>query len=271
LNETTRVESKPKTGFEPWAKAGFGVCALAAALTGYLAMRPGGEGPIRVYGLWFVPGLLAAGLFMFSLVWGLLHRPLLQRGRLKGWIALAVCLWWSVFPFPFPSSHEGHPSLVAFELPFDGEWEVIFAGHRYRQNPLVLRAETRFGVGLRRAGEAEILAPVDAVLLAVEPVPGDGSRVTLVLEVARLEILELRGVLRESTRVSPGDSFSQGASLGRTDRLDVYLHDPFGEGKPIRFHGFIAQGRRVEKAELRVGQTVSRDQEIPRRAAIDTF
>lgn len=243
--------------YELWAKLGFSVCGLAACMTLYLALRPGGERPVQIYGLWFVPGLLAALLLAISLVWGATHLPLLQRGRLKGWIALSACLWWSVFPFPYPSSHEGHASPVTFQLPFSEEWSVIFAGNRYRENPLVLRPETRFGVGLQRTEAGEVLAPCAATVRAIDAVPGFEERLVMVLDVAPEEALVLRGIEREGLAVEVGDSLGAGTHLGRTDRLDLYLHDPSSEGIPMRFSSYLEDGRRVEKGELRLGTIVS--------------
>ena len=248
-------------GFEPWVKAGFGVCLLAAGFTLYLASRPGGARPVQVYGLWFLPGLLAAALMLGSLIWGATHRPLLQRGRLKGWLALSACLWWSVFPFPYPSSHEGHPSRVRFELPFSDEWQVVFAGNRYRENPLVLRPESRFGAGVWREEPGVVLAPCPARVVGIDALAGLDERSLVQLEVAEGQRLVLRGLRTSSLEVEEGQQVGMGEVLGKSERLELYLHDPHDEGIPMRFVDHLADGRLVEAGELRVGTRIS-----PRKA-----
>ena len=257
-----KEHSAPRAGeppgeprIEPWVKAAYAVLALAVALTFYLGSRPGGPTPVRVYGLWFVPGLLSAVLLAFSLAWGALHRPLLQRGRLKGWISLAACLAWSVFPFPYPSSHEGHPSRVELRLPAEGEWGVVFAGDRYRENPLVLRPASRFGVGLRRAdagGPGAIMAPCECTEREVDP---GGDR--LVLALPGGELLSLHGIEEPAPGLEVGASLAPGAPLGRGRGLDVYLHDVHGEGIPMRFSSFTEDGRPQERGALRRGTRVA--------------
>ena len=213
---------------------------------------------MQVYGLWFLPGLLAAALMLGSLIWGVTHRPLLQRGRLKGWLALSACLWWSVFPFPYPSSHEGHPSRIRFELPFPDEWQVVFAGNRYRENPLVLRPETRFGVGVQRAEPGAVLAPCPVRVVGIDALAGLTDRSLVHLEVDEGQRLVLRGLATSSLEVENGEQVGAGEVLGSSDRLDLYLHDPHDEGIPMRFVDYLVDGRAVKAGELSVGTRISR-------------
>ena len=85
---------KPAKGFEIWAWIAFGITALTAALFVYLGTRPGGKGPIAAYRYGRdLLGVSAALVLFGGIVWSMIRRPALQRGRIAPMLALAACVF----------------------------------------------------------------------------------------------------------------------------------------------------------------------------------
>lgn len=255
---------------EPWAWPAFGVGL--ATLSSYLVLgsRPGGAlGPWLYRQGSALLFLAAGGLLAGALVWAVTHRPVLGRRRLVPFAVLALSVAAISHPLPYPSSHEGHPPPVAFRLPFDGAWRVLWGGERRADNPLVLSPARRFGyelVPLDPADGERVLAPAaGTVVAAVGDLPDEagpepfGNHV--VLEVAPATFLVLGNLRRESLAVRPGERVEAGALVGAlgdsaagswraTPQLMVHLQDEpepgRGEGIPLRFGDYEAAGRRVE-------------------------
>ena len=125
--------------------------ALVAALL-YLGARPGGSGPIFVYmtGRLLI-GLLSLVLFVWGLAVSMLQRPFIQGRRLRAFTMIVLSLFASNYPLPYPSSREGRPSRVEFELPVDGEWVVLWGGEGRDANRLAgFYPDQRWGMHLVR-------------------------------------------------------------------------------------------------------------------------
>lgn len=273
---------------EWWVWFAYGIGATCAAVFLYLGLRPGGMGPVLayVYGRTLL-FLLSALVLVLGLFLSLLRRPVLQRGRLGGFLALGATVWFSAYPLAYPSSHEKAPSATTFRLPFEGEWTTRWGGSKGPQNALVLHPDRRFGFDFLRCDSegrsgdgrrslcrgSSVLAPAAGEVVAVhdgEPdapfgeYPGGeepyGNHV--ILRVAEGEYLFLIGLEEGSVSVGEGDTVGPGDFVGRvgfTSRsaltpeahLGVHLQDTprlrRGEGIPMRFEGYLRGDRTVER------------------------
>jgi hypothetical protein len=234
--------------FEPWAWLAFGLLGATLLLFGLMGSRPGGELAVLAYrwGPFAVGGISAAAMFL-ALAWSLRRRPVLQRGRAWPLTALAVSLWLCSLPIPYPSSHEGKPSPIRFRLPFEGEVRVLWGGEGRGTNGLVYDPSGRFGTCFELEGSQAVLAPAPGRIVAREAGRFGGR---LVLEVAPEAFLVLDG-LAAGDGLEPGASVQAGQPLGQaSSRLCVFLMDGPGygraEGIPMRFWGYVADGRPVE-------------------------
>jgi hypothetical protein len=239
-----------RAGFEPWAWAAFALVGLTVALFLFLGARPGGAAPVLAYRF----GLLAAGWasavgMLIGIAWCLRRRPVLQRGRAWPLAALAASLWFCSLPLAYPSSHEGKYSTTRFRLPFEGSARVRFGGERVAANPLLFDPERRFGLAFEGEGEAlRVCAPAAGELLArVDGREGVG----LVLRTGEREFCVLEGLAPEAGGLAPGARVAAGTPLGRAPGvLTMHLKDRpepgRGEGIPLRFFGYLADGRAAE-------------------------
>jgi hypothetical protein len=241
------MPGQAKTGFEPWAWVAFVLAGLVAATFLYLGLRPGGRGPILAYSLGLPIVGTASGLWMaVGMIWSVLHKPVLQRGRLKALVAGAASMWMASLPIAYPSSYEGKPSALAFRLPFEGERSVRWGGLEREENALIFDPARRFGVVFEQPEEApptDVLAPAAGELRAwvqVEP----GGVWSTVLEVGADRYLVLSGL--EQPAATLGVRIEAGARLGRSlgPTLTVHLEDcpdpGSGEGIPFYFRDFLA-------------------------------
>ena len=239
----TGAQGDDARGFEPWSLFAFGWIGLAALGLVYLGSRPGGGGPIWVFTTGFrVLGLVAAAALALALVWCVLRKPVLQRGRLPALLSLAGVLWLTSFPLAFPSSHEGHPSRVTFRLPFDGEWKVGHGGNEREQNLLIHHPARRFGW---------LFDPPSPGAPVVSPASGEiefAGPTGWVLRVAEGEYLVLEGVELDPGSVV-GERVNAGDPVGRAGEHGVilFLQDgaipATGEGIPLRFSAVRVDGR----------------------------
>lgn len=135
---------------EVWAWIAFLLLGALVALFVYLGLRPGGTGPVLAYSIGRdLIGLAAVATGFFGVLWSLLHRPLLRRRRLPAFLCLAVVIGTHAYPFPYPSSYEGHPSTTCFQLPVEGEWTVVWGGESKDTNRLAgFLPERRWGLDL---------------------------------------------------------------------------------------------------------------------------
>jgi hypothetical protein len=233
---------------EAWSRATFVLGALAAALFVLLGLRPGGALPVLVY-RWGMLALSALALFglLAALGWSVLHRPLLQRRRWIPFAILAGTLWATSLPFPYPSSHEGHPSALTFALPLDPPALVLFAGERPDRDPLALDPARRFGLVLEgEADGATLRSPAAGRVLEraeverrLAPLGLAGER--LRIAVGGREVLVLEGLAPDAAVPGAGAELCAGDVLGRLAgrRLGLFLVDSpdleRGEGIPMRF------------------------------------
>lgn len=246
MSAIAATDDRPRAG---WTRLPTIWLLLTLAAYLYLGARPGGRAPIWVYhhgrvilavGAAF--GLAAAG------AWSLWKRPVLQPGRARALVMLAVALGLSQWPLPYPTSRERAPSSVVFRLPVAGEWRVVHGGYGRAENLYsLLTADRRFALALvkeaagetRRPGAgdtfspAEFLAYGEPVLaaaagrvvsvrdglpdatspLGVAEDPFLGNRV--VLEVAPGEFLFTSHLAPGSIAVAEGDEVVSGQLLGR--------------------------------------------------------
>ena len=239
-----------RTGFERWAWIAFALSAATGGLFLFLGLRPGGSGPVLAYryGLLVLGWASAVGMLV-ALLWCLRRRPVLQRGRAWPLSALAASLWFCSLPIAYPSSHEGKFSPTRFRLPFDGAAQVRYGGGEAARNHLLFDPARRFGTAFeKRDGEAlRVVAPAGGRL--VSRTPGRDGEV-LVLATGAEEYCVLDGLELDAT-LAPGAGVEPGEPLGRAPRLlFVHLQDRpepgSGEGIPMRFWGYLADGRAAE-------------------------
>lgn len=231
---------------EAWTRVALAVFVLFAAGVFYLGLRPGGYGPVWVYVAgrsWIA--LLALAVLVYGVIRSFRRRPFLQPARVRAFFALTVVVGVANYPLPYPSSHEGHPSSVRFELPVEGEWTVIWGGEEKHANRLAMfYADRRFGLqlvrtvdGARYAGEGArleehyafdqpVLAPAAGRIARVhdgEPDLPPGVRFEggepfgnhLVIEVAEGEFVFLTHLRQGSIEVAEGAVVETGAPLAR--------------------------------------------------------
>ncbi len=263
-----------KEGAEPWVPCAYALVGLTALSFVILGSRPGGPMPTWIYTRGLIAlGMTSALLLATALAWSAYRRPFLQRGRLGGLASVAGVLWVASFPLAYPSSHDGHPSRVAFRVPFEGEWIVRDAGNDRMGNTLVLHPATRFGYRFKPAdaGSGEVVAPADGTV-----VRSDEAR--WVARVAEGEYLVLEGLGPVSDPTGPAARHREvGASVAAGDALGpggsgpaglvLYLADQdqprAGEGIPLRFSDTLADGRSLGAANPARGQRVRAVSEIP--------
>jgi hypothetical protein len=282
-----------------WALLAYVVAALFVLLLVYLGLRPGGRGPIFAWGRGRdLLQLVALALLGTGMIWSFLHRPVFRPRRRIPFFLLSLVVGGGSYPFPYPSSHEGHPSSVRFRLPVEGDWTVFWGGETKEENLLVAySAERRFGLdlvvavdgvthpdGAQRPGDyscfgATVLAPADGTVVravgdVIDGMPGTIDRSVpqlgnhVVIRVAEGEFVFLAHLEQGSLLVKEGDAVKSGAPIGRVGNsgwsvltpephLAVHLQDSpeprGGEPIPWNFHGYVANGLRVEKGVPRGG------------------
>ena len=236
--------SAEKPRLELWVRFAFGVMILTGFLVLYMGARPGGRGPILVYN-WGprILGPLALLTFAVGFGWSAFHRPLLRRGRLPALAGLALLVVGAGAHLPYPSSHEGKPSAVAFQLPVEGTWTVRWGGEGPGVNLLAPLPDRRWGLvlvveqdgstytGDGRAPEnyhaygGPVLAPAAGRVVRVvddlpDRPPGERARGEalgnyVVLEVAPGEFAFLAGLQPGSVQVAVGDTVEARQRLAR--------------------------------------------------------
>lgn len=231
---------------EVWVWLAYACFISLGAMIFYLGLRPGGMVPVILYMEGRIAlALVALTLLAFGCVKSLVKRPFLQGGRLRALIALAVVIGVSNYPFPYPSSHEGHPSSVTFRLPVEGEWVTFWGGESKDQNRLAaFLPDRRWGLhlvkevgGLTHSGSGErasdyyawdqaVLAPAAGEVVVVhdgepEVQPGrlwqQGAPFgnLVVLRVAEGEFCFLAHLRAGSIPLEVGDRVSAGELVGR--------------------------------------------------------
>lgn len=248
---STGSSTADRPGFEPWAFVAFAVAGATAALFLYLGCRTGGDLPVLAYRF----GLLALGWtsavgMLLALLWSVRRRPVLQRKRAWPLFALGASLWFCSLPIAYPSSHEGKFSATRFRLPLEGQARVRFGGERARENPLVFDPARRFGYAFE--------APAGTLLRVVAPAAGTlvarahgRTGEVLVLATGAREFCVLEGLAPSSAEFAPGTVIGAGELLGSAAGvLYVHLQDApelgHGEGIPMRYFGYRADGRLAE-------------------------
>jgi hypothetical protein len=258
---------------EAWAVGAYALGILLAVLFLYLGSRPGGRGPILAwqYGLQLLPlagfVLVIAGAFT-----AFRRKPFLRPGRKLPFLLLLLVVGAGGIELPYPSSHEGHESLVCFRLPFaapmKGEWTVFWGGETRKESLLsAYTASRRFGLDLVVAKDGKTSSDGRSLVVGEEVLaPCDGEVVradsTVVLRVAEEELLVLGNVdprvVSVGQRVRTKDPIGRVASTGASrftpePHLEIHLEDAVGEPIPWRFCDYVADGRTVERGLPRGG------------------
>ncbi|NOT31527.1 MAG: hypothetical protein HOP15_13855 [Planctomycetes bacterium] len=245
------MSSSPRPNFEPWAWIAFALAAASAGLLFFLGLRPGGSAPVLVYrfGL-LLSGWASAVAMLLALLWSLRRRPVLQRGRAWPLAALAASLWFCSLPFAYPSSHEGRFSPTRFRLPFEGTARVRFGGERKAENPFLFDPARRFGTAFEARGGEPLAVCAPA---AYPPLGRSGGRrgEVLVLATGAREYCVLEGLVPNSCALASGATVNAGDPLGVAHEfLTAHLQDHpepgRGEGVPMRYWNYLANGRSAE-------------------------
>ncbi len=200
-------------------------------------------------------------------------------------------------PVAAQSDHLDYSTKASMRLPFDGEWHVYWGGRTIEENYHAVDAAQRFAVDLvvRRDGashagdphrlenyfcwDAPVLAPAAGdVVAAVTGLADQAIGKTdaenpagnhVVLDLGEGEYLFLAHLRQGSVRVEAGDRVEPGEEIGRCgnsgNSSEPHLHVHMqttpdltsGEGLPMRFHNFVADGMPVDAGELRMGQRVA--------------
>jgi hypothetical protein len=240
------LERRRPARLEAWAIVAWIVGLLFLVLLLYLGLRPGGRWPVLAYNQGRDLVMLAALLTLFlGLAWSALHRPFLQRRRVFPFLCLCGVIGVAEYPFPYPSSHEGHESAVCMRLPVEGEWTVFWGGETREESLLAAYfADRRWGLdlvvtedGLSHRGDGlsardyfawdkPVFAPADGTVVHVsdqapDTSPGQyDSRIEafgnyVVLEVAPGEFVFLCHLRQGSVAVQAGQAVRSGDALGR--------------------------------------------------------
>jgi hypothetical protein len=239
-------EPRSHARLEAWSVGAWFVGVLFLVLIVYLGLRPGGSGPVLAYNLGRdLVMLLALITLLLGVAWSALHRPFMQRRRFFPFLCLCAVIGVAEYPFPYPSSHEGHASPVCMRLPVEGEWTVFWGGDTKEESLLsAYFADRRFGLdlvvtenGVSHRGDGlaasdyfafdkRVLAPAAGAIVHVsdrapDTPPGEyDSRVEafgnyVVLEVAPSEFVFLCHLRQGSISVREGERVEAGAVLGR--------------------------------------------------------
>jgi hypothetical protein len=246
MRSEEELEERAHTSIEAWAVGAWFVGAAFLCLLVYLGVRPGGRGPVLAYNLGrdFLM-LMALITLLLGLAWSALHRPFVQRRRLFPFLCLCAVIGVAEYPFPYPSSHEGHESAVCMRLPVEGEWTVFWGGETKEESLLsAYFADRRWGLdlvvtenGLSHRGDGlaardyfaydkRVLAPADGTIVhmsdrAPDTAPGEyDSRIEafgnyVVLEVAPQEYVFLCHLRQGTISVHEGQRVSVGEPIGR--------------------------------------------------------
>lgn len=200
-------------------------------------------------------------------------------------------------PKEYPSTFLDYVPKTRFTLPFKGEWFCVWGGRTIADNYHAASKSQRFAHDLfmRRDGSSHkgdgkaltdyycygqpLLAPADGIVVtATDSLPDQaiGSRDPLhaagnhvVIDHGNNEYSLLAHMQPHSLRVKPGQKVKRGEVLGlagnsgNTSEPHLHVHlmnKPSmsdGEGLPMPFTGYTADGAAVSSGELKRGQTVA--------------
>lgn len=194
-----------------------------------------------------------------------------------------------------PARFQDYRTKAAMRLPFDGEWLVVWGGRTIEENQHAVSPQQRFAYDILvekdgktsaggRANEnyfcwnQPIYAPAEGKVVTAKDgvednVPGkmnpaEAAGNYVVLEIAPHEYALLAHFRNGSVTVKQGDTVKQGALVGRCgnsgNSSEPHLHFHLqtapefgqGEGLPAEFVAFLADGKPIERGELRRNQKV---------------
>ncbi|HTV69950.1 MAG TPA: M23 family metallopeptidase [Rhizobiaceae bacterium] len=182
-------------------------------------------------------------------------------------------------------------------LPFEGEWMVVWGGREIGENyhavdraqrlaldVLMINGSTSFtGDGKKPEDylcwDKPIIAPADGTVVSIvenlpdqqigktDPANPAGNHV--VLDLGGGEFVFLAHLREGSVTVEPGDTVVGGGEIGRcgnsgnTTEPHLHIHMQTtadlatGEGLPMQFQDYVANGKPVEKGEPKQGEVVA--------------
>jgi len=189
-----------------------------------------------------------------------------------------------------------YQTKAKLRLPFDGDWVVVWGGHEIEMNKHAADRAQRFALdlwvvknGALHAGDPakpenyycwdrSILAPADGtVVSAVDGVPDEevgldnpdaSAGNNVVLDLDNGEYAFLAHFRKGSVNVKPGDRVRAGQELGRcgnSSAIVPHLHFHLqttpdwqdGEGLPVFFENYLADGKPVARGEPVQGQVIA--------------
>ena len=200
-------------------------------------------------------------------------------------------------PQAAPSSHLDYQTRANLRLPFDGTWHVVWGGHTIEQNYHAASPGQRFAYDLLRMLDGKthrgqgtalddyycwnqaILAPAEATVIeAIDGLPDQAIGTTnaqapagnhVMLDLGQGEYALLAHLRQGSVAVKPGQAVASGEPLGRCGNsgntsephLHFHLQDAprfgDGEGLPVFFNHYRADGKPVARGEPAQGQDIA--------------
>ncbi len=198
---------------------------------------------------------------------------------------------------PAPSPYLDYDTQAYLRLPFDGEWLVFWGGRTVEQNYHAAVRDQRFAYdllvvinGTSHSGDGksneqyycwgkEILSPGSGtVVTAVSNLPDNPPGVMdpknppgnhVILDLGNKEYALLAHLQQGSVQVAEGDEIRPGQPIGlcgnsgntSEPHLHFHLQDSKrfgkGDGKPVFFSSYIANGNPVDRGEPVRGETIS--------------
>jgi hypothetical protein len=195
-----------------------------------------------------------------------------------------------------PTALADRETVAALRLPFDGEWNVLWGGHRYEDNPhssvpdqrfaldlLILKGSSFQGDGtrneqyhcwnlpVRAPGEGVVVTSVDGVA-DNEPNRSRGGSLYgnhVVIDHGNAEYSLLAHLRRGSVRVRTGDRVVAGDLLGQTGSsgmsTEPHLHYQLmdhadwvvANGVPAQFRDYLSGGRLQRRGAPRRGDVIA--------------
>lgn len=200
-------------------------------------------------------------------------------------------------PTEAASPHLNYATQADMRLPFEGEWYVYWGGREIAENYHAADPAQRFALDLlvMKDGSShqdnptkpesyhcwgqEILAPADGIVaVAVDGLPDQAIGATdttnpagnhVVLDFDHGEFGFFAHLQQGSLKVAAGDTVSRGQTIGlcgnsgNTSEPHLHFHlqtsPTFGEGEglPVQFNDYLADGQPIHRGEPARGQTVT--------------
>lgn len=190
-----------------------------------------------------------------------------------------------------------YQTKASLSLPFDGAWSVVWGGRTIGENYHAANRAQRFALDLLMISgdtsfkgdgkkpedylcwDKPILAPADGTVVSIienlpdQPIgktdPANPAGNHVVLDVGGGEFVFLAHLREGSVMVEPGDTVVSGGEIGRcgnsgnTSEPHLHIHMQTtadlatGEGLPMQFQDYLADGKPVERGEPKQGEVIA--------------